>query len=175
MTLKRGIVKLEDYNKQWEEDYQTEEKLLKKVLKDYLIEIHHVGSTSIPRLKAKPIIDILVVIKSLNDIPKIEEILKNYDYSNRGQQGVSDRYFFAKGPEEARTHYVDFVEPKSNTYYNLVYFKKYLIEHPKCIKEYCNLKEDLAKKYANERPKYTAGKNEFITKIIKLAKEEYND
>ena len=175
MALKRGIVELENYNKKWEEDYQTEEKLLKEVLKDFLVEIHHVGSTSIPGLKAKPIIDILVVIKSLNDIPRIEKILNNYNYSNRGQQGVSDRCFFVKGPEEARTHYVDFVEPKSNTYYNLVYFKKYLIEHSKYIKEYCDLKDDLAKKYANERSKYTAGKNDFVTKIIKLAKEEYDD
>ncbi len=175
MALKRGIVELENYNSAWKEDYKKEEKLLKDVLKDRIIEIHHVGSTSIEGLKAKPVIDILVVINSLDEITEIEDILKDYDYSNRGQQGVADRYFFAKGPEDSRTHYIHFVEPKSNTYYNLVYFKRYLIEHPKYIKKYCDLKEDLAIKYANERPKYTAGKNEFITGVIKLAKEEYDD
>ena len=175
MALKRGIVELEEYNPKWADDYKKEEKLLKEVLGDKIIEIHHIGSTSIPGLKAKPVIDILIVIKSLNDISEIEEILKNYDYENRGRQGVSDRYFFAKGSEDARTHYIHFVEPNSNTYYNQVYFKKYLIEHPEYIKKYCDLKQDLASKYANERPKYTQGKNEFITNVIKLAKEEYDD
>lgn len=175
MALKRGIVELEEYNSKWKEEYEKEEKVLKEVLKDRIIEIHHIGSTSVEGLKAKPVIDILVVINSLSEINEIEELLKDYDYSNRGQQGVSDRYFFAKGPEDARSHYVHFVEPNSATYYNQVYFKKYLIEHPEYIKKYCDLKSELAEKYADERPKYTQGKNEFITNVIKLAKEEYDD
>ncbi len=175
MALKRGIVELSEYTPVWSEEYQSEEKLLKKVLGNKIKEIHHIGSTSIKGLKAKPVIDILIVIDSLNEISEIEEILKPYDYENRGQQGVADRYFFAKGPEDARSHYIHFVEPNSNTYYNQVYFKRYLLEHPEYIKEYCNLKQELAVKYANERPKYTQGKNEFITSIIKLAKEEYDD
>lgn len=175
MALKRGIVELVDYDEKWNEEYKTEEELLKSVLADRIIEIHHIGSTSIKGLKAKPVIDILVVIKSLGEIPEIETMLKSYDYENRGQQGVSDRYFFVKGPEDARSHYVHFVEPNSNTYYNQVYFKKYLIEHPEYIKKYCDLKQELANKYADERPKYTKGKNDFITNVIKLAKEEYDD
>ena len=175
MALKRGIVELNDFNEMWNEEYKKEEKLLKEVLGDRIIEIHHVGSTAIKGLKAKPIIDILIAIESLNNIEGIENILKDYDYSNRGHQGVEDRYFFAKGPEDSRTHYIHFVEKNSNTYYNLVYFKKYLLDHIEYIKEYCDLKQDLALKYPEERSKYTAGKNEFITDIIKKAKEEYDD
>lgn len=175
MALKRGIVELVDYDEQWNEEYKKEEELLKSVLADRIFEIHHIGSTSIKGLKAKPVIDILVVIKSLEEIPEIEAMLKPYDYENRGQQGVSDRYFFAKGPEDARSHYIHFVEPNSDTYYNQVYFKKYLLEHPEYIKKYCDLKQELANKYADERSKYTKGKNDFITNVIKLAKEEYDD
>ena len=175
MALKRGIVELEDYNSNWKNEYEKEEKLLKEVLKDDIIEIEHVGSTSIPGLKAKPVIDIIVVINSLSDIDKIEEKLKRYDYENRGHQGVDDRFFFAKGKEDARTHYIHFVEPKSKTYYNLTYFKRYLLEHPEYIKKYGDLKQELATIYKDERPKYTNGKNEFITNVIKLAKEEYDD
>lgn len=175
MALKRGIVELAEYNSNWKKEYEKEEKLLKEVLGDRIIEIHHIGSTSIEGLKAKPVIDILVVINSLDEITEIEEMLKPYDYENRGQQGVPDRYFFAKSPEDARSHYIHFVEPNSKTYYNQVYFKKYLIEHPEYIKKYCDLKQELAEKYADERPKYTAGKNEFITSVISLAKEEYDD
>ena len=175
MALKRGIVELEEFNNNWFEEYEKEKKFLENKLKEKAIEIHHVGSTSITGLKAKPVIDILVAIEHLNKINEIEEILNDYGYSNRGHQGVEDRYFFAKGPEEARTHYIHFVEKNSNTYYNLVYFKRYLIEHPKYIQKYCEIKQDLASKYPEERSKYTAGKNEFITNVIKLAKEEYND
>ena len=173
MALKRGIVELENYNEAWLTEYMEEEKLLKEVLGDKLKEIHHVGSTSIPGLKAKPVIDILVAIDSLENIDEIENILKDYDYSNRGHQGVDDRYFFAKGPEDARSHYIHFVEKGSTTYYNLVWFKKYLIEHPEYIKKYCDLKESLKEKYQTERTKYTAGKSEFISQVVALAKSEY--
>ena len=175
MALKRGIVELSDYDNNWKKEYLKEEKLLKKVLGKRILHIEHVGSTSIEGLKAKPVIDILIAIKSLKDIDEIEALLKDYDYSNRGPQGVEDRFFFAKGPEDARTHYIHFTELNSNTYYNLVYFKRYLLEHPKYIKKYCDLKQELAKKYADERPKYTAGKNDFIQSVITLAKEEYDD
>ncbi|MEG1149933.1 MAG: GrpB family protein [Bacilli bacterium] len=175
MALQRGIVQLEDYNSNWKNDYEKEEKLLKEVLKDKIVEIHHIGSTSIVGLKAKPIIDILIVIKKFDEINEIENLLKEYDYENRGQQGIDDRYFFAKGPDDARSHYIHFTVPNSNTYFNQVYFKRYLIDHPEYIDKYCDLKQELAKKYANERKKYTESKNEFITNVINLAKEEYNN
>lgn len=175
MALKRGIVELENYNEKWKEEYLKEEELLKEVLKEKIIEIHHVGSTSIEGLMAKPVIDIMIAIKSFDEIEEIEQILKNYDYENRGHQGVESRYFFAKGPAESRTHYVHFVLPNNSTYYDLIYFKKYLIEHPEEKEKYCTLKKELAEKYADERPKYTKGKNNFITEIIRKAEREYND
>ncbi len=174
MALPRGIVKLEDYSNEWELEYDKEKDLLEKVLKGYLKEIHHVGSTAIPGIKAKPIIDILLVIKSFKDIPKITEILEKYQYENRGQQGIPDRFFFAKGPDDARSHYLHAVEGHTDTYYNQLYFRNFLIAHPTYIQEYNKLKEDLAKKYASERPKYTQGKKEFINNVIALAHQEYS-
>lgn len=175
MALKRGIVELVEHDEKWTNEYLKEEKLLKEVLKDKIKEIYHIGSTSIPTLKAKPVIDIIAVINNFDEINEIEKILKKCNYENRGHQGVEDRYFFAKGPEDSRTHYVHFTTPKSDTYFDQVYFKRYLIEHPEYIKKYCDLKEDLATKYKDERPKYTAGKNEFIKDVINKAKEEYDD
>ena len=173
MALKRGIVELEEFNLDWSKEYEKEEKLLKEVLGDLILEIHHVGSTSIKGLKAKPIIDILLVIDNLSKIEEVERILVNYGYTNMGGQGIEDRYFFPKGSDDARTHYVHIVEPKSNTYYNQLLFKRYLLEHEEYIKEYCNLKQELALKYADDRKKYTASKASFINRIIDLAKEEY--
>ena len=175
MALKRGTVELEEYNTKWAKEYEKEEKLLKKLLGKRIVEIHHIGSTSIPGLMAKPVIDILLVVDDLDHISEIEEILKDYDYENRGPQGVEDRMFFAKGPEDARTHYIHFTTKNSNTYVNQLYFKRYLLEHEDYLKKYCDLKKQLAEKYPTERKKYTSGKNDFITEVIKLAKEEYDD
>ena len=175
MALARGIVKLMPYDAAWQEEYTKEKELLESNLKDYILEIHHVGSTSIKGLWAKPIIDILVVIKDLGDISKIEEILKPYNYENKGPRGIPDRFFFAKGSEDARTHYLHVTLKGSDTYYNQLYFKKYLIDHPEYILKYNNLKKDLAKIYANERPKYTAAKDEFIKEVINLGKKEYQE
>lgn len=109
----------------------------------------------IPGLKAKPIIDILIVLKNFDYIDDITNILEPYGYENRGKQGIDDRFFFAECPDDAGTHYIHFTLPNSDTYYNQIYFKKYLIEHPEYIQKYCDLKEKLAKQYASNRPKYT--------------------
>lgn len=174
MALKRGIVELEEYSEKWNEEYLEEEKLLKEVLGDIIVSIHHVGSTSIKGLKAKPIIDILLIINNFDVINIMEEKLVDYDYTNRGAQGVLDRYLFVKGPEDARTHYVHIALPNSDTYYNQILFRDYLNKYPEYIEKYCNLKEELAVKYASDRKKYTAGKSEFINDVIKLAKKEFN-
>ena len=175
MALKRGIVELEGYQNKWQEEYQEEAQLLSKVLGSLILELHHVGSTSIPGLKAKPIIDMLLVVKNFDEIAKITDLLKPYDYENRGKQGIDDRYFLAKGPDDARTHYLHITIPHSNTYYNQLYFKKYLLDHPQYITKYMALKETLAQKYALERPKYTAGKDAFIKEVVQLAKNEYDN
>lgn len=176
MSLKRGIVKLEEYNKSWADEYKKEEKLLKEVLKDHILEIHHVGSTSIPNMTAKPIIDILITIKAFDEIDEIENLLKPYNYENlgRNRKGVDDRYFFVKGKDDARTHYIHITTPNSKTYFNQLYFKRYLIEHPEYIEKYILLKNNLANLYASDREKYTSNKSGFIENVIELAKKEYD-
>ena len=173
MVLQRGIVELEEYNDNWVNEYLEEEKLLKELLGDRIVSIHHVGSTAIKGLKAKPIIDMLMVVNSFDIILELDEILKEYGYTNKGAQGVMDRYLFVKGPEDARTHYVHIVLPKSTTYYNQILFRDYLNKYPEYVVKYCELKQELARKYANDRKMYTASKSEFINSVIELAKEEY--
>lgn len=172
MGVKREIVELEEYNIEWVKSFEKEKKLLEEVLKDKIISVEHVGSTSIPNLKSKPIIDICVGVKNLEDAVTFEKILEPYDYHFKGHQGVEDRYFYAKGPEENRTHYIHFEEVGSDSYQNHILFRDYLIHHPEYVKQYQALKEDLALKYPEERKKYTTGKSDFIKTVINLAKKE---
>lgn len=175
MSLKVGEVYLEEYNPNWKEIYKEEEKKLKELLKDNIIEVMHVGSTSIEGLCAKPVIDIMVVVKALNSVEDFKHLFTSdlgYDFRDDG--GVKGEYLVRKGSVDVRTHFIHIIEENSERYKNFVYFKNYLESHPEKIEEYKNLKEELSEKYSSDRKSYTASKNDFIQNIIGLYKEENN-
>lgn len=175
MGLKRTDVELSDYTTRWHDDFIEQREVLNNIFGDDAISIEHVGSTAIPGLKAKPIIDIQVSVADLEVALKHKEELENVGYEFRGNAGVEGRYFFAKGDPENRTHYLH-VEPyHSSNWETHIYFRDYLLEHPEAVTEYQELKEDLAKKFPEDRKSYTAGKNEFITNILEKARKEYSN
>lgn len=175
MGLNRLHVELENYNENWKKKFEDEKQVLKQIFKDDAIQIEHVGSTSIPGLKAKPIIDIALAVKELDITLKYIEKMEEEGYSFRGNAGVEGRYFFAKGPEENRTHYVH-VEPiNSPNWESHLLYKRYLLENPEAVLEYEKLKEELAELYPHDRKKYTSGKNDFIQEILKKAREKYKN
>ena len=142
--------------------------------------IEHFGSTAIPNLSAKPIVDILVEVTSLEETKKvIVPILigQGYDYFWRpthGDDGIPFYAWFIKRDANGnRTHHIHMVE-KEFEHWNRLLFRDYLIEHPYLVKEYQELKLDLAKKFPNDRVSYTNAKTEFIVKMTLLAEENYN-
>jgi len=175
MLLKVGTVVLEEYNPNWKEMYKEEEKRLKELLKDNIVEIMHVGSTSIEGLPAKPVIDIMVTVSNLKDVENFKYLFSSeLGYDLRDDGGVKGEYLVRKGSEDARTHFIHIIEENSERYENFIYFKNYLESHPEKIIEYKNLKEELSKKYSDDRKSYTASKNDFIQNIINLYKKENN-
>lgn len=166
-------VVLENYNKNWKSMYKEEEQKLKDLLKDNILEIKHVGSTSIEGLCAKPVIDIMVTVNKLSDVEKFKHLFtEKLGYDFRDDGGLKGEYLVRKGIPNARTHFIHIIEDKSERYENFIYFKKYLEKHFEKIEEYRKLKIDLANKYADDRKTYTASKNDFIQEVIKLYKEE---
>lgn len=171
--LARGSVKIEPYNCSWKEEYSKEEKILQSIIGDYVIDIQHVGSTSIEGLDSKPIIDIAVGVKSIVEVDKFTSLLVNEGYDLRGNAGYEGRIMFAKGSEELRTHYIHIEEINGELWNNHIYFRDYLRLNPKYIEEYSNLKKELASKFVEDRGSYTAAKNQFISQILKKAMEEF--
>lgn len=165
--LQRGVVHLEPYIEKWVQDFEIEAEILKNIFADVALRIEHIGSTSIPGLSAKPIIDILIGIKKLSDISHVKQSLKGSGYFYRENACTADRIFFAKGPEEHRTHYVHIVEYKGDEWNKLIKFRDYLRKNDKARDDYMELKTELAEQYRNERSKYTKAKNDFIQSIIK--------
>lgn len=172
LGLQRGTVRLEEYNPEWADMFEQEKKLLRETFGDRIIAIEHIGSTAIPAIPAKPIIDINVAITSLNDIGEFITKLQELGYEYIPERRFSDRQFFPKGPSEKRTHHLNLVEINSATgWKNQLLFRDYLRTHPAVRDEYAALKRELAEKYADNRDEYTERKGNFVMRIIEEARK----
>ncbi len=169
--LQRKKVKLFSYNPAWKRLYKEEVELLCSAIGKHVLDIQHVGSTSVPGAKAKPIIDIAIGVKNLKNGEKCIKPLKQLGYEYKHGAGIKGRHFFAKGNEKNRTHYVHIAKLNGRFWKNCILFRNYLWKHKRAVKEYNELKEKLAKKYKDDRDTYTAQKDSFIQGIIKRAEK----
>ncbi|MDD5438269.1 MAG: GrpB family protein [Patescibacteria group bacterium] len=173
LGLKRGTVKLCEFHDEWAEFYEQEKQLLKNVFGDKIIDMEHIGSTAIPGVPAKPIIDINAAIKSLDKetVDEFIEPLQKLGYAYMHE--YPNRKFFVKGPEEKRTHHLNLVEVGNQTdWHDKILFRDYLNSHQEARDEYGKLKLDLASKFADDRESYTKAKEGFIQKIIWMARDK---
>lgn len=172
--LKRGTVQLLPYDSAWADEYKEEEIRLRGIFGDSLVDIQHVGSTSIPGMVAKPLIDIAVAVRSLEVVDQFIPALVAAGYEHMPERITPNRAFFPKGPREARTHHLSIVVAGGKEWNGYVGFRDYLRTHPAAVKEYNDLKTVLAKKFANDRYAYTAAKESFITSIHERIREDRN-
>lgn len=172
LGLPRGKVTIAPYTDEWKKAFEAERELLQRVIGDLVVGIEHVGSTSIPGLAAKPIIDMAVFVQSLEVGVECIAPLTSIGYEYKQDAGLPGRHFFAKGPEENRTHYLHVEEIYGELWKNHIYFRDYLLRHREASDEYEALKRELAARYADDRERYAAGKDAFIKGILALAIEE---
>jgi len=170
--LPSGTVKIVPYTEEWERLFEDERRLLWSVIGNYVIDIQHVGSTSIPGLASKPVIDIAVFVTSLKVGEKCITPLEEAGYEFRQDGGILGRYFFAKSSKENRTHNLHVEEMNGEFWENHILFRDYLRKHKEDVIEYADLKLELALKYENDRDSYASGKDDFIKRILKKAKNE---
>lgn len=171
--LQKNSVAVYPYDEEWPIEFEKEKKILEGILKDFDVEIEHVGSTSIPGLSAKPIIDIAIGVKDKKTLFEIEPIMAEAGYDILNDYETKGEILARKGPPECRTHYIHMQLIGSEYWDEFMYFKRYMLEHPEEIKKYEDLKKDLSSRYAEERKKYTAGKNEYISEILEKAYKLY--
>ena len=164
---------LKEYQEIWKEWYFEEEKILKGVLTGN-VRISHIGSTAIPSIYAKPIIDILVEIPTESDILYYKNLIVNIGYICMSQN--ENRISFNKGYMETgfaeRVFHLHMRYEGDN---DELYFRDYLIEHPDVANEYEELKLKLWKKYEHNRDAYTNEKINFVKKYTKKAKFFYSN
>ena len=176
LGLKRGTVQLCEHEQAWEIEAQNTILRLKEILGAVIKDIQHVGSTSIPSIKAKPIIDIAIAIDDFEDVLLLEEELKKQGFYYRPKVDLGEQLLFASGSYydstgDLQTHFIHIVKTGSMDWRNYINFRDYLNSTHAVAKEYEDLKVLLAKQAPvdNGREKYSRGKHDFIVYTLRKA------
>ena len=162
-----------DYNTQWPVLFIKEKQNISKAIGQLVLAIEHIGSTSVPGLGSKPIIDIMVGVKRFEDTKACIEPLVGlgYSYVPEFEAEIPGRRFFRKGTRANATHHIHLVEKDKEFWIDHLFFRDYLRTHPKEEMEYYLLKKELAKKFVHDRDGYVKGKTDFIVSILKKARK----
>lgn len=167
---------IEEYNPVWKELFEKEKELILSVIGQYIDRIEHSGSTSVIGLASKPIIDIAIGLRSLDDaihcIPLMQQL--DYQYVPEYEDELPMRRYFRKPPHGSgkRKYHVHMVETTSDFWKDHIMFRDYLRKHETARDKYAQLKKNLAEKYKDDRSAYSYSKTDFVAKILKLAQLE---
>ena len=165
--LKPGTVKLAHYSTEWREWFVRERRRLRRAFPAGRARIEHIGSTAIPGLDAKPVIDIAIAVPSLRRLRSNVAAMESLNYVYKGEYGLPGRHFFVRG--DPVTHHLHLVERRSPHWTRWIVFRDYLLSHPAMVREYRDFKRELARKFKNDRTVYTKSKTPFIERILALA------
>jgi len=163
LGLKRGTVALLPHQTDWERIAADTAVRLRSFFPD--AEIAHVGSTAIPHIAAKPIIDMAVGVDDLSYVKEMAPALEPQGLLFRGED-VNGQLLFVLGEQDCRTHHIHIVQRQGVEWQNYIRFRDYLTAHPDRAREYERLKQDLAERYPQDRASYTEGKADLIREIL---------
>lgn len=165
-------VEVTPYKEQWISLFEEEASKLYEIFGSEIIHIHHIGSTSVKGLKAKPIIDIMPVVKNINRVDEFNTVMVSIGYEPKGENGLSGRRYFQKGGDN-RTHHIHIYELENPQIERHLAFRDYLREHPDTVKKYGNLKEELSQRFSYDINSYINGKEQLVLEIERKAMAWY--
>jgi len=150
----------------WPAAFAAEAERLRAAAADLPVAVEHVGSTAVPRLVAKPVVDILVGVPSLADadalVPRLQAL--GYEYVPAFEKQIPDRRYL-----RTRKTHVHVVRKGGALWYEYLAFRDWLRAHPEDARRYAVLKQQLATRYRHDRDSYTAGKAPFVAEILRRA------
>ena len=157
-----------EYDPQWPRRYEEERSRIAAALGGLMTGIEHVGSTAVPGLGGKPVIDIMIGVARFEDGERCVAPLEGLGYEYRGEAGIPGRLFFRKG--QPRTHHVHLVEQGGDFWEDVLLFRDFLRAHRETAAEYYNLKKELAAKFRTDREVYADAKTPFIQAVLDRAR-----
>lgn len=164
----RHCVVLEEHSEEWKSEFEITRALLLEILDTNVLDIQHVGSTAIESIKAKPMLDVAVLVKSMDEVLYEKMKANGYTYYNEVAQG---HHLFILRDENERSlqHVHCYPETACSSFEEQVRFRDFLRIHVEYAREYEKLKLELCEMYSDDRESYTAGKRTFFDKIAELA------
>lgn len=172
--VRRYGVELREYCDAWESEFSETKEKVEGLIPGKIIDIQHVGSTAIPSISAKPILDIAILMKCIDD-EVIEKLVNlGYDYRGPREDNINYHLFVLRGENEISLHHLHCYDKENKGFEQLVSFRDYLNTHKECAEEYNRLKKRLAEKYRENRAMYTIGKAEFIQSVYDKIENKEN-
>lgn len=161
-------MQLVEHDPKWNKEYEIEANLIRSVLEDEIIDIQHIGSTAINVIKAKPIIDIAILLAKEEYLQVYTRDLNKIGYVYYPESSSVERLFYRKG-NPVKFHLSLTQEGKTSYWQRQIIFRDYLNAHPEIALEYEKLKEDLLIKDPTAGKIYSEGKTEFVRHVLELA------
>ena len=162
-------IEVVDYRPEWDTMFKVESKKIKKILGKNCVGVYHIGSTSVKDLPAKPIIDIMPVVKDISLVDAHNGEFEALGYECRGEFGIPGRRFFAKGGDN-RTHHIHIFEQSNQTdIQRHIAVRDYLNAHSDTAAKYAALKKKLAAEFPFDNDGYCDGKEEYMKSLEEKA------
>jgi GrpB-like predicted nucleotidyltransferase (UPF0157 family) len=162
---------IENYDPHWPHCFETLRSRIAATLGDLAAAIEHIGSTAVPGLAAKPIIDIDVLLDSSASLPLVISRLASLGYEHRGNLGIPDREAFRTPPGDV-PHHLYVCPPDSQEYRRHIAFRDHLRTHLADASAYAVLKRNLASTLGDRREDYNEAKSEFVANIVRRALQD---
>lgn len=165
--LRRHTVRLAEHRPVWARLFASEAALIRELAGEFLLDVQHIGSTAVPGLAAKPVLDLAAALRSPADRPAVVTILCANGYIDRGNGGDQGGYPLVKeskpGLRTVHLHLVEQIDPQWMQYLS---FRNILRQDIALRDQYAALKQELAQRFPDDRRSYTEGKHEFITEVL---------
>ncbi len=155
-----------DYDPQWPVRYEAERERIVAAIGNFIDDIQHIGSTAVPDLAAKPVIDILVIVPSLAQVESCVAPLQNLGYEYKGENGIPDRHFFVKKEQGLRAFHLHMCKADHSTATQCIVFRDFLRLHSVDAQAYGELKKSLAAQHGADRESYTDAKKTFVEAML---------
>jgi len=165
LGLERGIVRLVPYTSEWRLEFTRERERLFAALRGTAVAIEHVGSTAVPGLRAKPVLDIMVGLPRVADHERALSPMDALGYRYKGEHGIPGRHYFRLG--EPCTHHLHMVSFGREFWLRHLLFRDHLRAHAEVAQAYEAVKLELFARHPKDRPAYQDGKTDFIESVLR--------
>jgi len=163
-------VELVPHNPEWSQLANEESQRILDCISIPVIGIYHIGSTSVPGIKAKPILDFVLEVEDMEAFIKESGKLDSLEYVSKGEYGIPGRQFYTKDTHGERSHHLHVFQKGHHDIERHLVFRDFLRSNPEAAKEYENLKEKLAKRFPKKSDMYTEAKSDFILSMDEVAR-----